>query len=457
MQSVRFDYPADKIPRFRQRDPLANQNGSYLIAPQPRPKTSYDFGVGDFSSKYNVATGLLEVRSHTFFQQSSYLTHSDPQPFLWRVEARSFGSRVSTVRCTCEVYYLDPTRNKVIKRYPFGAYQTDIPLTEEKIDDRRRMAQIQILQFHQQAEDLASKYAYDGPIASGYPKNAEFLPPILYQMEGRFLYPMHENLFIENWDLYAFDQAGPLKYGMGMALLDAVDSLPALAMNNIANIIEAIKVAKELIELIFDAVKGDVASVPKSGLEFLKELWLGYRYAWSTTRSDIYETAEYFDRLCGLLQKEAIQARGKYAEAIEGGTVIYRASFTCPAAAVIPPEIKSLQQLLHLDDYWMRTFGIALTPANVWDMVPFSFVVDWFLKIGDILEKLDTRSRAFEIPISKVWYSVRTQYDESSEQHYIRVVGPRYIGLPVWSHQLSNKGSVWAARLTDILAIFGGK
>lgn len=39
-------------------------------------------------------------------------------------------------------------------------------------------------------------------------------------------------------------------------------------------------------------------------------------------------------------------------------------------------------------------FGLRATPGKLWDMVPFSFVVDWFTNVGDVLDSLDTKCRA---------------------------------------------------------------
>jgi hypothetical protein len=31
--------------------------------------------------------------------------------------------------------------------------------------------------------------------------------------------------------------------------------------------------------------------------------------------------------------------------------------------------------------------GLRLTPSKIWEAIPFSFVVDWFIRIGDFLEQ----------------------------------------------------------------------
>lgn len=38
---------------------------------------------------------------------------------------------------------------------------------------------------------------------------------------------------------------------------------------------------------------------------------------------------------------------------------------------------------------WLDSIGLAPTTANMWDLIPFSFVVDWFTGTGDLLGDVD--------------------------------------------------------------------
>jgi len=37
----------------------------------------------------------------------------------------------------------------------------------------------------------------------------------------------------------------------------------------------------------------------------------------------------------------------------------------------------------------LESLGLNPSAANLWDLIPFSFVVDWFLPIGSVLSRLD--------------------------------------------------------------------
>jgi hypothetical protein len=50
----------------------------------------------------------------------------------------------------------------------------------------------------------------------------------------------------------------------------------------------------------------------------------------------------------------------------------------------------------------VESAGFALTLENVWDLIPYSFVIDWFVDIGGFLERCDARMRLMR---QKVIYS----------------------------------------------------
>jgi len=45
------------------------------------------------------------------------------------------------------------------------------------------------------------------------------------------------------------------------------------------------------------------------------------------------------------------------------------------------------------------SLGFAPTLENIWDLIPYSFVVDWFIDIGGLLERVDTRLRLLRLNI----------------------------------------------------------
>jgi hypothetical protein len=48
----------------------------------------------------------------------------------------------------------------------------------------------------------------------------------------------------------------------------------------------------------------------------------------------------------------------------------------------------------------LERFGLLPNAEVIWDLIPYSFVLDWFINIGDFLERVDTRERLTRLNIS---------------------------------------------------------
>lgn len=56
---------------------------------------------------------------------------------------------------------------------------------------------------------------------------------------------------------------------------------------------------------------------------------------------------------------------------------------------------------------YLDALGIYLNPAIVWDLVPFSFVVDYFLSVGDWLESFAVKNLSARVNILDLCYSIK--------------------------------------------------
>lgn len=57
----------------------------------------------------------------------------------------------------------------------------------------------------------------------------------------------------------------------------------------------------------------------------------------------------------------------------------------------------------------LRDIGTFPSVDNLWDLVPYSFVIDWFINVGDMLESLDDRFRIATLPIEYVTRSSKLE------------------------------------------------
>lgn len=63
--------------------------------------------------------------------------------------------------------------------------------------------------------------------------------------------------------------------------------------------------------------------------------------------------------------------------------------------------------LLHVCNVLER-IGLFPNVSNLWDLIPYSFVLNWFISVGDLLERVDTRLRLMRYDIKYVTRSVKT-------------------------------------------------
>jgi hypothetical protein len=67
--------------------------------------------------------------------------------------------------------------------------------------------------------------------------------------------------------------------------------------------------------------------------------------------------------------------------------------------------IANEDQLFELLDAGLENMGALPNLANVWDLIPFSFAIDWFVGVGDLLERVDTHQRLTRLNIRYVTQS----------------------------------------------------
>lgn len=154
------------------------------------------------------------------------------------------------------------------------------------------------------------------------------------------------------------------------------------AMNSISCNTNTVANCVDIIDTINDIRTGRIFSsvaelASKSNIKKASSLWMGYRYSYQTTKSDI---EEYADKICKLayynpnsqhIVRSGLSANGNTYHC----KVIYHDKRQNDACELYKK---------------LKRSGAALDLYNTWDMVPLSFVVDWFLPIGDFLEDLSS-------------------------------------------------------------------
>jgi hypothetical protein len=208
------------------------------------------------------------------------------------------------------------------------------------------------------------------------------------------------------------------------AYLDALDHVPQLNENLIANVLEVVTFLKAL---IFE----HRIEIPNS----LQSLWLSYRYAYTTTKLDMQEAINFVYRH---VDKEFLErgfaCYGTTIQEIDGVPI------TCRCHISVKQK-----ELEYVDTIFSALYRYGLSPSFyvIWDMIPYSFIVDWFIPVGDILSGYDkTHMYDRDYNITDVWYSLK--YQGSSDgldfQAYTRWTDegpPEFQGY----YSLINKGT----------------
>ena len=242
-----------------------------------------------------------------------------------------------------------------------------------------------------------------------------------------------------------------------------VDNIPALKSNTIANIVElrdgmvsalqgvnlGFSSKNNNLELLFSAQQlargSEITSRQRSNISFVlaagnlaSELWLSYRYSYNTTVSDLTEATNYAMRLVDYMSFGCDRVNGR----VQHNGIVYSCSAKVGHEYLFPKGLTNR----------MRNLGINLSAANVWDMIPYSFVVDWFVDISSVLTAFDQWISSQGIPISDIWYSAVSSYDDGS-YCYLRVPGERPV-LPnnsIVELEVSKNPVTWCKRIADTI------
>lgn len=168
----------------------------------------------------------------------------------------------------------------------------------------------------------------------------------------------------------------PLILPCQAAYVSALEKIPKAHNNTIANILELVYALKRLHGGDFTSLQGLIKTIalPSNG----SDLWLQTRYRVGTTISDSKEYYSLIRRLVGL-SKSQTQVITCYGIAYRGNAVI-RCEVKCT---------KNSAYTQGLSDF-LSIAGVNLSLENVWDLVPYSFVVDWFTHLSSWLAKVDT-------------------------------------------------------------------
>lgn len=198
-----------------------------------------------------------------------------------------------------------------------------------------------------------------------------------------------------------------MKQGSSFPLQDrhygdlALDAAEKINVNEV-NMIEFLKDIRHPLEMIpklasLRALKG------RSKKRFLKGLsddYLTVRFGLLPTISDLQDIVKAMRKLKPFVDRNGFNV---YTARHDDSTVVddvdYRLEQHLKLA--IGQEDSGLLALIERLD----SMGTLPTLERLWDLVPYSFLIDWFVDVGDLLERVDTRLRLLRLEIRYVTMS----------------------------------------------------
>lgn len=225
--------------------------------------------------------------------------------------------------------------------------------------------------------------------------------------------------------------------GIQNAYLEAVKDVPRLNDNNLSNILEIVSFIKGI-------VIDHKINMPKG----LTDAWLAYRYQYKTSESDFNEAIRFFHRRVDVDIGAPIKSYGSYSISYHNTQCTFRCCL-----------ISQPKQLALLEKVWTSLYKYGLSPSfyAIWDMIPYSFIVDWFIPIGNVASVYDAQrvyidDRKISDVIFSITYDVETELGQ--EHHYTRWLSstpPSLKGYYFLEESPSNK--VIGMRILDAMSL----
>lgn len=170
---------------------------------------------------------------------------------------------------------------------------------------------------------------------------------------------------------------------MKVARNNAIADITALKSNNLENI-SGLKGSFNIIGTLFQGYKAVTTGDIPAAIKALSGAYLWYSYAAAPTLRDVRDITDNVGQISSLITKNPFsneRRRGRAETHID--------------EFVGDTQFNVTYHTRLKDNYYSQLYSglqrLGLHPAvsQGWDLIPYSFVIDWFLGIGPILEKLD--------------------------------------------------------------------
>jgi hypothetical protein len=123
---------------------------------------------------------------------------------------------------------------------------------------------------------------------------------------------------------------------------------------------------------------------------YLRDQWLSARYGWGPLLRDVDNVVKAVQ---SLQNRERIRhtARGHadLKDSVSHDKDLAAGSYTCAYQTFLEIEYSVRAGIIYEMDH-RNTFGLSLSavPSTAWELIPYSFVLDWFVNVGDYIQAI---------------------------------------------------------------------
>lgn len=175
-------------------------------------------------------------------------------------------------------------------------------------------------------------------------------------------------------------------------LTDLYDKIGTPQVNNCENIMQ-LKKWREMVPPLKKLIA-------KHNIKSLAELYLWWKYSYKTSEMDI---VAYINWIRSWLKQKHDPVN----------TAHYTLTYNLAVDDILRYNVYMSPYSIGVIEF----LGLDINLSNTWDTLPFSFILDWFVNVGEVLHSLDTSNLRSQVSLKSLMCSrkrvVRTEYDAS--------------------------------------------
>lgn len=141
----------------------------------------------------------------------------------------------------------------------------------------------------------------------------------------------------------------------------------------------------------------------RNAIKDTSDVYLTGKYGWMPTISDLQEIWHAMTKYTAITDRNGFRTTSARSISSINTSHDEKIEATQCIKLAIATEDSLFLSLLE----GLEFIGLFPSLNNLWDLVPYSFVLDWFIDLGDLLERVDTRLRLLRLDIKYVTMSLK--------------------------------------------------